>query len=118
MAKNRVYENGQYQSLVCTTPTVPVSGAPVLITDMPGVAVTDERADGTTSVDLGPAVYTLSVTANNGAIAVGAKLYGHAASPVTIDNTVTAGIPFGYALQAVTGGQTASINVRVMPHQG
>lgn len=112
MAKNRVYEKGQYLPLVCTSPAAPVSGDPVLVGRMPGVATSNEFADGTTPIDLGPAVYTLSVSAVGSAIAVGDRLYATATSPVVINNTNT-GVPFGYALGAVPSGQTAAINVKI-----
>lgn len=113
MAKNRVYTNGQYLGLVCTFPAVPASGDPVLVGEMPGVAETAENTvDGITSVDLGPAVYTLSVTSVSTAIAVGDRLFATKASPVVINN-VNTGVPFGFALGAVLTGATSSINVKI-----
>lgn len=110
MAKNKVYNLGDKLSLVCTSPAAPVSGDPVLVGRIPGVAQTNERADGTTSVDM-DGVYTLSVTAV-GAIAVGDRLYAVAGSPVVINNTNT-GVPFGFALGAIGAGLTAAINVKL-----
>lgn len=112
MAKNRVFTAGQYLSLVCTAPTTPLSGDPVLIGQIPAVATSAERADGTTPVDLGPAVYTLPVTSVSTAIAVGDRLYAVTGSPVVINN-VNTGVPFGFALGAVANGQTANINVKI-----
>lgn len=116
MATNRVYENGKYLQFACDYPATPASGDPVLVGGMPGVAETAEQADGLTSVDLGPAVYTLPVTAV-GAIAQGNRLYATQASPVVISNNPS-GVPFGFALGAIAGGQTANINVKVMSHGG
>lgn len=111
MAKNRVYERGQYLSLVCSSPTTPASGDPVLIGQLPGVAQANEEADGLTSVDLGPAVYSLPVSASGGAVTVGARIYAAAGSPVILSITNT-GVPFGFALGAVPSG-TAVINVKI-----
>lgn len=111
MAKNRVYTTGQYLGLVCSYPATPDSGDPVLVGAMPGVAETDEGTDGVTSVDLGPAVYSLPVTASAGAIALGDRIFATQASPVVLSNDPT-GVPFGFALTAVGGGQTATINVK------
>lgn len=108
MAKNRVYERGQYLALVCSSPTTPASGDPVLIGQIPGVAQAKEEADGTTSVDLGPAVYSLPVT---GPCVVGDRLYAAAGSPVVLSTTNT-GVPFGFALGAVPSG-SAVINVKI-----
>lgn len=111
MAKNKVYNFGDKLSLVCSFPAAPVSGDPVLVGRIPGVAQTNERADGTTSVDM-DGVYTLSVTAAAAAINVGDRLYASAASPVVISNTNT-GIPYGFALGAIGNGLTAAINVKL-----
>lgn len=110
MAKNRVFTEGKYLSLVCTGPATPASGDPVLVGQMPGVATSAERADGTTPVDLGPSVYSLPVSAAAGAIAVGDKIYA-AASTAALSNTNT-GVPFGFALGAIPSG-SAVINVKV-----
>lgn len=113
MAKNRVYDKGQYLGLVCTFPAVPASGDPVLVGEMAGVAEANENADGVTSVDLGPAVYSLPVTAAAAAINVGDRIYATKASPVVLSNTAT-GVPFGFALTAIGNGLTATINVKVV----
>ena len=112
MAKNRVFTAGQYLSLVATSPTTPLSGDPVLVGQLPGVATSAERADGTTPIDLGPAVYTLPVTSVSTGIAVGDRIYAVAGSPVVLNN-VNTGVPFGFALGAVSTGQTANINVKI-----
>lgn len=112
MAKNQVFEEGKRLSLVCTFPATPASGVPVLVGEMPGVAATDERSDGTTSVDLGPSVYSLPVTSAVSAIALGDRLYATKASPVVVSNIAT-GVPFGFALGVVGLGLTVTINVKV-----
>ena len=79
MATNRIKENGRKLSLICTHPASPSSGDPVRIGNLIGVALTDERTAGDTTVDLGQGVYDLSVKAidddGNSAVAVGDKLY-------------------------------------------
>jgi predicted RecA/RadA family phage recombinase len=50
MAKNRKYARGNQLSLVCTQPATPASGDPVLVGQLPTVALTAEQADGTTTV--------------------------------------------------------------------
>lgn len=115
MAKNKVFDEGDQLSLVCTDPATPVSGDPVLVGQIPGVALTDERADGTTSVDT-EGVYHLSVKGVDGtgnkAIAAGDIVYYVAADTpkLSVKNT---GVRYGYALDAVTGGATTTIRVKL-----
>lgn len=120
MAKNRLYATGQHISVVCSHPTTPLSGQPVRVGPLVGVAEGNERTDGTTTVDFGPAVYSLSVKgvndAGNSAVAVGDQLY-------YVDADVGTGTGFlskkdtgrfaGIALDAVTSGSTASIAVLI-----
>lgn len=116
MATNRVRSSGRILSAVATAPAVPASGDPVLVGQIPGVAVTAERADGTTTIDTG-GVYNLSVkgenNAGNVAVAPGDILFYEAGQtpPINRDNVV--GVRFGYALAAVTSGSTATIAVKV-----
>lgn len=118
MAKNMVFERGTKFSAVCTQPATPVSGDPVLIGQIPAVAVANERAaDGTTSVDT-EGVWLLAVegkdAANaNIAVAAGDVLYYDAANTVKLNKDVTNGVRFGYALAAVTSGATATIRVKL-----
>lgn len=115
MAKNRVHENGDYLSLAATDPATPVSGDPVVVGQLPGVALTDERSDGTTSIQH-HGVFTLSVKgvdgSGNSAVAAGDILYYVTADTPKISKKAT-GVRFGYALEAVTSGATASIKVKV-----
>lgn len=115
MAKNRVYEDGRRLSLAATDPATPASGDPVVVGQMPGVALTDERSDGTTSIDFG-GVYSLAVRGvdgvGNSAVAVGDILYYVAADTPKLSKKNT-GVRFGYALGTVAAGATATIPVKV-----
>lgn len=120
MAKNRLYATGQHISVVCSHPATPASGQPVRVGPLVGVAEGNERTDGTTTVDFGPAVYSLSVKgvadSGNSAVAAGDQLY-------YVDADVGTGTGFlskkdtgrfaGIALEAVTSGSTATIGVLI-----
>jgi len=117
MATNRVFKDGRYLSVTCSNPTTPASGDPVRIGILTGVAITDERADGTTTVDLGPAVYDLSVKGvndeGNSAVAAGDALYYVDGDTPKVSKK-NAGYFVGYALEAVSSGATATIQVLVV----
>jgi len=124
MAKNRIHANAQHISVAVSHPTTPSSGQPVRVGPVVGVAETNERADGTTTVDFGPAVYSLSVKgvgdSGNVAVAVGDSLY-------YVDADVGAGTGFlskkdsgryaGVALGAVDSGATTATSV-LLGHGG
>ncbi len=116
--KNLVHKDGIELSVVCTDPTAPASGDPVRVGAMCGVALTAERADGTTSV-LFPhgSVVNLSVKgvqdAGNVAVAVGDALFYVDADTPKVSKKVTGGTKIGYALAAVTSGATATIKVKL-----
>lgn len=113
MAKNMVHRDAQQLSVTCSDPTTPASGDPVRCGERCGVALTAERADGTTSVQFHGG-FTLSVKAIDGsgssAVVQGDKLYYVDADTPKISKKAT-GHFFGYAAAAVTGGATASIEV-------
>lgn len=115
MATNIVFEDGNELSLTATDPATPVSGDPVLIGQLPAVAVTDERADGTTSVKTN-GVARLSVKGidggGNSAVAAGDLIYYVAADTPKLSKK-NSGVRFGYALEAVTSGATATIRVKL-----
>jgi predicted RecA/RadA family phage recombinase len=116
MATNQVYEVGDQLSVVCTAPATPSSGDPVLLGQLAGVALTDEATDGTTSVAF-KGVFDVSVQAVNNttgsAVAAGDVVYYDAAATPKINKDNVAGVRFGIALEAVTSGATATIQVRV-----
>lgn len=116
MSKNRLFARGEHLSVVCTQPAVPASGDPVLVGQLPGVAETAERADGTTSVQF-DGVFNLAVQGETNAdagsaVAVGDILFYDAAETVKL-NKDTTGVRFGYALAVVASGATATIPVKV-----
>lgn len=115
MAKNIVLEDGNQLSLAATDPAVPASGDPVLVGQLPGVSLVAERADGTTTVKT-DGVATLSVkgidAGGNSAVAVGDIIYYVAADTPKLSKKAT-GVRFGYALEAVTSGATATIRVKL-----
>ncbi len=113
MAKNLVYDVGPL-SVVCSHPAAPNSGDPVRYGVFTGVALTDERADGTTSVDFRERVWDMSVKgldgSGNSAVVVGdALFYVDADTPVL--SKKPAGYLFGFAMEAINSGATATINV-------
>lgn len=119
MARNRRHAEGNQLSVAATDPASPTSGDPVLHGQVPGVALTDERADGTTTVQFN-GVFELAVGGEgfdgvspvDEAVAVGDILYYNAAvTPVL--NKDERGTRYGYALGTVTGGGSATIPVKV-----
>ena len=119
MATNRIKEQGRKLSLTATHPTSPSSGDPVRIGNLIGVALTDERTAGDTTVDL-EGVYDLSVKGEdddgNSAVAVGDKLYyvdADVGDGTGFLNKKVTGFFAGIALEVVPTGTTVTINVRV-----
>lgn len=115
MATNLVFKDGDNLSVACTHPTTPASGNPVRVGELGGVALTDERADGTTSVQF-KGVFNLSVKgvdgSGNAAVAVGDILY-YVDADTPVLSKKPAGHKFGVALEAITSGSTATIKVRL-----
>jgi predicted RecA/RadA family phage recombinase len=115
VAKNRFHANGRKLDLAATNPATPASGDPVIVGALPGVALTAERADGTTSIDT-QGVYLLSVKGVDGsgnlAIAAGDIIYYVSADTPKL-SVKTAGIRFGYALEPVVSGATTTIKVKL-----
>lgn len=115
MATNRRRVAGRKLSLTASHPTTPASGNPVRVGEMVGVAITDEQADGTTSIDFG-GVYDLAVGGvdggGNSAVAVGDRLY-YTDADTPVINKKNTGRPVGFALGTVTSGGTATIPVKL-----
>jgi predicted RecA/RadA family phage recombinase len=100
-------------TVVVTDPAAPNGGDPCRFGNMTGVAVDDERADGLTVVDFGLGVYDLPVTDTGAGIAVGDLLYYVDATNDVRDDAT--GFFFGFALEAVGAGLTATIQVLHVP---
>ncbi len=116
MATNTVHMWTESLVVTCSAPTTPASGDPVLCGQIPGVALTAENADGTTTIAC-DGVFNLSVkgenAGGNSAVAAGDILYYEAGQTPPVNKDATNGVRFGYALGAVTSGATATIPVRV-----
>jgi len=121
MTSTVVYDDANQLPLVCTDPATPVEGDPVLVGQIPGVALTNEIADATdplngyTSVKLNGAA-NLSVKGidgvGNSAVAVGDILYYVVADTPKLSKKNT-GVRYGYALGIVGLGATANIDVKI-----
>lgn len=121
MANTLVQDEARYLTDVAATqPATPTSGTPVLLGQIPGVALTDEgeggNASGNISMDCG-GIHDLEVeavnNAGNVAVAVGDILYYDSAATIKINKDVTNGVRYGYALEAITSGGSDTIKVKV-----
>jgi hypothetical protein len=114
MATNRKFHSARVLTVTVASPTA--SGDPVVVGDMGGgVALTDWKADtGKATVDFG-GVYDLSVkgvnAAGNVAVAEGDALY-YVAGDTPVLSKKSGGTFFGYAMEAIDSGATATIMVR------
>jgi predicted RecA/RadA family phage recombinase len=110
MSKNRVYAKGDDLSL--PVPAGTVSGNPVAVGQIPGVARTDRRANGEASVEM-DGVFRLPVVGNNGAAAAAIPVGGIVYLNGATLNANNAGVRFGYALEPVAAGETKQIQVKI-----
>lgn len=110
MATNMVYKTGDRIELNVGTGVM--SGDPVAVGEITGVALLDADTDGNTVV-VRDGVFELSVVGNDGttgaAVAVGDPLYITAGEKF-LDVDATA-VLFGYALEEVASGATKTIKV-------
>lgn len=114
---NEVIYDAWVLPVTVTDPATPQGGDPCRWGFLTGVAVDDENAAGVTVVDFGQRVHNLKVTDRaTGGIAVGDTLF-YANSTHDIDN-VTTGTPFGYAMETVGSGLSATIKVLHVPGHG
>jgi predicted RecA/RadA family phage recombinase len=120
MALNQEFVPGNRLSLPCTQPATPASGDPVLVGQMPGVALTDEGDGGNVATNTSiqtDGVWNFLVeavvAAGNSAVAVGDILYYDSAATIKINKDVTNGVRFGYALDTVTSGSSGTIRVKI-----
>lgn len=102
MATNLVHTPGNQLQL----PKASVhSGDPLVIGQLPGVALIDTNADGNITLKT-DGVFRLHIT---GAITLGALVYATTAVPAVLSTTNT-GVRFGYALQA---GTDTEIDIKI-----
>lgn len=116
MAKNIVFDHGDQLSLPVTAPATPTSGDPVLVGELPGVALTDENTEGNTTVKLnGVANLEVVGTSDDGttdaAISAGDVVYYDTDDTLNVDSSN--GTRFGYALEDVASGATSTIRVKI-----
>jgi hypothetical protein len=108
--------------VAATNPSAPVSGDPVRFGELTGIALTDEGEGGNaateTSVYFGACVVDVSVKgvdgSGNSAVAVGDAIYYVDADTPKLSKKAS-GYFFGYALETVSSGATATINVMHVP---
>lgn len=120
MATNQEFLPGDALSLPCSQPADPVSGDPVLVGQMPGIALTDQGAGGNdadkTSVKT-EGVWNFEAkgenNAGNTAIGVGDIAYYDAAAAVKLNKDNTNGVRFGYFLDALDSGATGVVRVKL-----
>ena len=112
MAKNRVFEHGTQLDLPVIAGTV--SGGPVIVGMLPGVALTDRDSAGKSACHVGDGVYTVTVTAT-GNITAGQPIYITSATYALTDAAGAGKQLFGHAITTSTGAGAKSINVRVAP---
>lgn len=119
MAGNEKLHQGRYLSVACSDPATPATGDPVRIGKIGGVAMTTEDAAGNATIDIGPAVYSLSVfdEATGGVTLFQEIWYDDtgAGSPSTKLSNLTTGAEafFGYALSTLGNGVTGLVDVLV-----
>ncbi len=119
MAKNKVQDGKVLRLTVASTV---VSGDPISVGNgIRGVALTDYSAtDGKATIDT-EGVFDLSVQAvddaGNSAVALGDRLF-YTAGDTPVLSKKKSGKFFGIALEAVTSGETATINVKVAAVNG
>lgn len=118
MATNIIYEPGWKLSVACTDPATPSSGDPVRYGERTGLALTDEsdggNDSGNTTVNFGPFVADLSVKgvdgSGNSAVAVGDMIFYVDADTPKLSKKAS-GYFFGFAMETVSSGSTATIQV-------
>src|SRR6266542_986276 len=103
MAKNEYLHDGDNLSLPVIAGTV--SGGPVIVGMIPGVALTDRAADGTATVRTKGA-WTVTVTAA-GSVAIGAPVYITSATYALTDASGVGKQLYGHALAAKSSGASA-----------
>jgi predicted RecA/RadA family phage recombinase len=115
MADNIIHEHGDQLFRKVTVPASgALSGDPVLCGQRPGVALTDQDANGYATVKFNGSAQ-LSVkgtTGSDAAVTPGDLLYYVAANTPKLSKT-TSGVRFGYAAEAIGSGSTATTTVDI-----
>ena len=116
MAKNKAFEWKNQSTLPVAAGVV--SGDPVVVSALPGVAETTRDSNGNAEVKHpGGLIYTLSVKAidgsGNSAVAVGDRIYFVSGDTPKLSKKAT-GVGYGYAMEAISAGSTASIKVLIL----
>jgi len=110
MATNRINEEGN--NLYLTVGSGVSSGDPIVVGQIPGVALYDADSDNKAVIQTN-GVFDLAVvgeTTTDAAVAVGDILY-YDTDKVNKDSAN--GVRFGYALEAVASGATTTIKVKI-----
>jgi predicted RecA/RadA family phage recombinase len=110
MAKNRKYEDGEQLTLPVIAGTV--SGSPVIVGMLPGVALIDRDANGNATVQVGDGVFTVTVTATAN-ITIGQPIYITSATYALSDAAGAGKQLFGHAYSTSTGAGSKSVDVRI-----
>jgi hypothetical protein len=126
MATNEVFDYGDQFTVLASEVTTPtgaaakVSSAPALVGTLPVVLQTDPQTgvDGVSRITVKTnGVHEFPVAAVGSNITVGQRVYALTApgATLTLNNTATSSTAFGYALGAVTSGETTVIRVLIKP---
>lgn len=111
MAKNRVFADGNHLTLPVLAGVV--SGSPVIVGMIPGVALTTRDSNGNASVQVGAGVFLLSVT---GALAtVGLPVYITSATGALVVAPGAGVQVFGHSLDT-KGAGAGTVRVRIADH--
>lgn len=112
MAKNMKHTPGNQLQVALASVT---SGDPVVVGQIPAVALIDTNADGNVTIKT-DGVFALSVKgvdgSGNKAVAIGDIIYHVDADTPKLSVKAT-GIRFGYALETVGSGLTKTIKVKI-----
>lgn len=114
MATNKIHADGTQLSVAPTNaPNDPVeSGDPILLGQLPGVALTDEDDSEVTAQFDG--VFDLDVVGNDGSpasISAGDIVYYNTGEDRLDSNS--SGVQFGYVLEDVGSGATETVQVKI-----
>jgi predicted RecA/RadA family phage recombinase len=119
MSTNQIHDHGDAVSVACTDPASPISGDPVLLGQLGGVAQTTKGQGGNTSTNTSVSfvgVFKLSVKgidgAGNSAVAPGDTIFYVTGDTPKLSKKAT-GVKYGTALDAVVSGATTTIRVRL-----